>query len=151
MIKLIASCAWVCLLTAGASFATVSMKLDHQAAAASVSDSSGEAAEYKKLPVINVPMIADGAVQGYVVAELGYTYNQALMKEAVPPDVYLLDEAFRKIYSDTTLDFRHLEKYDVDGLTKDLAQKVNQRLHANVVKDVLLQELNFFPKSDISR
>ncbi|MGP8233443.1 MAG: hypothetical protein ACLQL2_12395 [Methylovirgula sp.] len=151
MIKLIASCAWICLLTAGASFATVSMKLDHQAAAVPASDSSGTAIEYKKLPVINVPMIADGAVQGYVVAELGYTYNQNLMKDALAPDVYLLDEAFRKIYSDTSLDFHHLEKYDVNGLTNELAQKVNQRLHANVVKDVLVQELNFFQKGDVSR
>ncbi len=151
MIKLIASCAWICLLTAGASFATVSMKLDNPATTAPASDSSGEAVEYKKLPVINVPMIADGIVQGYVVAELGYTYNQNLVREALPPDVYVLDEAFRKIYSDTTLDFHHLEKYDVNGLTKELVQKVNQRLHANVVKDVLIQELNFFQKSDISR
>ncbi len=150
MIKLIASCAWICLLTAGASFAMVSMKFDHQTAAPAT-DSSGQTLEYKKLPVINVPMIADGAVQGYVVAELGYTYNQSLVKEALLPDVYLLDETFRKIYSDTTLDFRHLEKYDVNTLTKELAQKVNQRLQAEVVKDVLVQELNFFPKSDILR
>jgi flagellar basal body-associated protein FliL len=150
MIKLIASCAWVCLLTAAAGYATTFVKLDH--AAASVPEEAPPGAmEYKKLPPINVPMIADGAVQGYVVAELGYTYTQNLSKAPVPPDVYLLDEAFRTIYSDTTLDFHHLERYDVSGLTKKLVARVNQRLHMPVVKDVLVQELNFFPKSDVFR
>ena len=106
--------------------------------------------EYKKLPAISIPMIADGAVQGYVVAELGYTYDQNA-KAPVPPDAYLLDETFRKVYSDTTIDFRHLEKYDVNGMTRDLAQRVNQRLHAAVVKDVLVQAMNFVPKSDIPK
>jgi flagellar basal body-associated protein FliL len=151
MIKLIASCAWVCLLTAAAGYATIFMKLDHAAASVPADKPQGEALEYKKLTPINVPMIADGAVQGYVVAQLGYTYNQNLAKLTVPPDVYLMDEAFRKIYADTTLDFHHLERYDVNGLTRQLAQRVNDRLHMTVVKDVLVQELNFFPKSDISR
>ena len=150
MIKLIASCAWVCLLTAAAGYATTFLKLD-RAAASAPEESAPGAMEYKKLPPINVPMIADGAVQGYVVAELGYTYTQDLSKAAVPPDVYLADEAFRKIYSDTTLDFHHLERYDVNGLTVALADRVNQRLHAKIVKDVLVQGLNFFPRSDVFR
>jgi flagellar basal body-associated protein FliL len=150
MIKLIASCAWVCLLTAAAGYSAVFIKLDHAAASAPEASAPG-AMEYKKLPPINVPMIADGAVQGYVVAELGYTYTPDLSKAPVPPDVYLLDEAFRTIYADTTLDFHHLERYDVNGLTRKLAQRVNQRLHMPVVKDVLVQELNFFPKSDVLR
>ena len=150
MIKLIASCAWVCLLTAATGYGMIFVKLSHAAASAPEESAPG-ALEYKKLAPINVPMIADGAVQGYVVAELGYTYTQDLSKAPVPPDVYILDEAFRTIYSDTTLDFHHLERYDVNGLTRKLVLRVNQRLHVPVVKDVLVQELNFFPKSDISR
>jgi hypothetical protein len=151
MIKLIASCVWICLLTASAGYATIFLKPGHAVASVPEDKPQGEALEYNKLPPINVPMIADGAVQGYVVAELGYTYNKNMSKLTVPPDVYLLDEAFRKIYSDTTLDFHHLERYDVNGLTKQLAQRVNDRLHMIVVKDVLVQELNFFPKSEVLR
>ena len=36
-------------------------------------------------------------------------------------------------------------------MTKDLAQRVNQRLHAAVIKDVLVQAMNFVPKSDIPK
>jgi hypothetical protein len=149
MIKLIASCVWICLLTSAAAYAAIFVNGIH-AAAPPPKEQSSPAMEYKKLPAISIPMIADGAVQGYVVAELGYTYDQNA-KAPVPPDAYLLDETFRKVYSDTTIDFRHLEKYDVNGMTRDLARRVNQRLHAAVVKDVLVQAMNFVPKSDIPK
>ncbi|HEY0145688.1 MAG TPA: hypothetical protein VGB93_05970 [Methylovirgula sp.] len=149
MIKLIASCVWICLLTSAAAYAAIFVTGFH-AVAPPPKEQSSPAMEYKKLPAISIPMIADGAVQGYVVAELGYTYDQNA-KASIPPDAYLLDETFRKVYSDTTLDFRHLEKYDVNGMTKDLARRVNERLHAAVVKDVLVQAMNFVPKSDIPK
>jgi flagellar basal body-associated protein FliL len=150
MIKLIASCVWICLLTSAAAYAAIFLSGYHAAAPPPKEQSSSPAMEFKKLPAISIPMIADGAVQGYVVAELGYTYDQNV-KAPIPPDAYLLDETFRKVYSDTTLDFRHLEKYDVNAMTRDLARRVNQRLHAAVVKDVLVQALNFVPKSDIPK
>ena len=149
MIKLIASCVWICLLTSAAAYAAIFVNGISRRARRRKSNRA-PAMEYKKLPAISIPMIADGAVQGYVVAELGYTYDQNA-KAPIPPDAYLLDETFRKVYSDTTLDFRHLEKYDLNGMTKDLAQRVNQRLHAAVVKDVLVQAMNFIPKSDIPK
>jgi hypothetical protein len=150
MIKLIASCVWISLLTSAAAYATIFVSGIHAVSPPPKEQSSSPAMEYKKLPAISIPMIADGAVQGYVVAELGYTYDQNA-KAPIPPDAYLLDETFRKVYSDTTIDFRHLEKYDVNGMTRYLAQRVNQRLHAAVVKDVLVQAMNFVPKSDIPK
>ncbi len=150
MIKLIASCVWICLLTSAAAYATIFVSGSHAVAPPLKEQDASPAMEFKKLPPISIPMIADGAVQGYVVAELGYTYDQNA-KTPIPPDAYLLDETFRKVYSDSKLDFRHLEKYDVNGMTKDLAQRVNQRLHAAVVKDVLVQAMNFVPKSDIPK
>ncbi len=72
-------------------------------------------------------MIANGAVQGYVVVQFGFTETEKAASLPVPPDAFLLDEAFRIIYSDSKLDFHHLERYDVAGLTKQLVQKVNQQ------------------------
>jgi flagellar basal body-associated protein FliL len=149
MIRLVASCVWICLVTAGTGYAAATWKLSH--AEAGAPDHPAEKLQYQKMNPINVPMIADGAVEGYVVAQLGYTYTDNAPRNTVPPEVYLDDEAFRIIYSDPRLDFHHLEKYDVGALTAALVQRVNQRLNANVIKDVLVQELNFVPKSDISK
>ncbi|HLH10392.1 MAG TPA: hypothetical protein VKV77_00775 [Methylovirgula sp.] len=149
MMKVIASCVWISLLTAASAYAAATWKLNHVDVV--VPDHPAEKLQYEKMQPINVPMIAGGAVQGYVVVQLGYTYADNAPRDTIPPEVYLDDEAFRIIYSDPNLDFHHLEKYDVGALTAALVQKVNQRLNAKVIKDVLVQALNFVPKNEISK
>jgi hypothetical protein len=149
MIKLAASCIWICLVTAATGYAVATWKFTR--AEAEAKDHPAEKIQYEKLHPINVPMIADGVVQGYVVAQLGFTYVDGAPRDTVPPEVYLLDEAFQTIYSDPKLDFHRLQKYDVAGLTAALVQKTNQRLKGNIVKDVLVQELNFISKGEISK
>lgn len=101
----------------------------------------------EKTRVINVPMIANGAVQGFIVAQFAYTVDPKIAKTVnVQPDVFILDEAFRKIYTDDHLDFLHLEKYDLGALTKYLVQATNKRLGAELVRDVLVQDFSFVAK-----
>jgi flagellar basal body-associated protein FliL len=151
MIKLVISCVWVCFVTAAAGYAAAMWKLDHVEVAAKPAAGS-EKIEYKKTRPLNVPIIGKGNVAGYVVAQFGYTLSAENAKDlSVPPEVFLLDEALQTLYSDEKLDFRHLERYDVAGLTKTLVQKVNQRLGKEVLKDVLVEELNFVAKEDIPK
>jgi hypothetical protein len=82
----------------------------------------------KKTTPTNVPMIANGIVEGYIVAQFIYLADAQNLKElSVPPDDFIADEAFRALYSGQ-VDFNHLQKYDLQSLTKALAQKINQRL-----------------------
>lgn len=150
MIKLIVSCVWICFLTVAAGYAAALWKLEHVEAAAT--PAAVEKVEYKKTRPINVPIIAKGKLAGYVVAQFGYTLLTENAKElTVPPEVFLLDEAFQTLYGDEKLDFHHLERYDVAGLTKVLVQKVNHRLDKEIIKDVLVEELNFVAKEDIAK
>jgi len=150
MIKLVASCVWICFVTVAAGYAAAMWKLEHLEAAAKTV--APEKIEYKKTRPINVPIIAKGRLAGYVVAEFGYTLLAENAKElAVPPEVFLLDEAFQTLYADDKLDFHHLERYDVAGLTKSLVHKVNNRLNKEIIKDVLVEELNFVAKEDIPK
>ncbi|MGB8279260.1 MAG: hypothetical protein WCF20_15190 [Methylovirgula sp.] len=148
MIKLIASCLWICLITATAAYAAATWKLQAEAA---IPAPNVEKLQYHKSGTLNVPMIANGAVQGYVVVEFGFTETEKAANLPVPPDAFLLDEAFRIIYSDPKLDFHHLEKYDVAGLTKALVQTVNRRLNEDAIKEVLVEEINFVSSKEISR
>jgi hypothetical protein len=108
--------------------------------------------QLEKTRVLNVPMIAGGAIRGFVVAQFNYTVDATKAKSvSVAPDVFLLDEAFRTIYTDDHLDFMHLEKYDVNGLTKHLVTATNQRLGAEVVRDVLIQDFTFISKEENER
>ncbi|HEY5226566.1 MAG TPA: hypothetical protein VIJ06_07230 [Methylovirgula sp.] len=148
MIRLFASCIWICLVTAGAGYAAAAWKLQAGIAAAAP---HVEKLQYHKTKVLNVPMIANGAVQGYVVVQFGFTETANAAAFPVPPDAFLLDEAFRLIYSDPTLDFRHLEKYDIAKFTHELVQKVNRRLNEDAIKEILVEEINFVSSRDISR
>lgn len=150
MIKLVVSCVWICFVTVAAGYTAALWKLDH--AEAAVKAAPPEKIEYKKTRPLNVPIIAKGRLAGYVVAQFGYTLVADNAKElGVPPEAFLLDEAFQALYSDDKLDFHHLEKYDVASLTKSLAQKVNHRFNKEILKDVLVEELNFVAKEDIPK
>ncbi len=95
-------------------------------------------------------MIADGKVQGYVIAVLVFTADAKLMHTLpVPPNSFVVDEAFRQIYSDPALDFRKLAKYDITKRLAEVRAKVNERLGGDVVKDVLVDEINFVAKREV--
>ena len=109
-----------------------------------------EGLQYQKLAPINIPMIAEGKVQGYVIAVLVFTADAKLMHTLpVPPNAFVVDEAFRQIYADPTIDFRKLAKYDINKRLAEIRAKVNERLGAEVVKEVLVDELNFVAKREV--
>jgi hypothetical protein len=151
MLKLILSGIWVCVVTLGSSYAATWWKVSHSAPVVH-EEIVVAGIEYKKTKMINVPMIADGAVQGYIMAQFVFTAEAAALKKVtVQPEVFLQDEAFRALYSDEKLDFRHLEKYDITKLTKTLAKKVNERISMELVKEVLIQEFNYVSKDDMKK
>ena len=109
----------------------------------------GRATEARKTHEINVPRIKDGAVKGYAVMLLSYTVDlSALRSAAMAPDSILVDEAFRYVYNDDTIDFDHLDRFDLAKMSKALARAVNARVKADVVVDVGVQEFTYAPISE---
>jgi hypothetical protein len=147
MIRLLITGIWICTVMAGAIYAGAAWKAGTPLVA---SNQPLEGLEHKKTRPISVPMIADGALQGYIMAQFVYTIDAKTAKKlAVPPDVFLLDEAFRAIYGDEKLDFRRLERFDLTTLTRSLHERVNGRLNADMIKDVLVQEFNYVSLADV--
>jgi hypothetical protein len=137
---------WVLIVALGATYASAYFDSTRKP----VSEQTvASAVQAEKTRVINVPMIANGAVQGFIVAQFGYTVDSAMMKKvSVSPEVFILDEAFRTLYSDDHLDFTHIEKYDITKLTTHLVQATNERLGSNVVKAILIQDFTYFSKQE---
>jgi hypothetical protein len=108
-----------------------------------------KATEARKTHEINVPRIKDGAVKGYAVMLLSYTVDLGAMKTAaMAPDSILVDEAFRYVYNDNTIDFDHLDRFDFARMSKTIVQAVNARVKGDVVVDVGVQEFTYAPISD---
>ena len=103
---------WITLVALGSTLGAATF-LSRKPAPASAEAATGPL-ESDKTRVLNVPMIADGAVKGFVSVQLAFTMEAAVAKSApVSPALYLTDEAFRTLYSDPNFDFRHLERYDL--------------------------------------
>ena len=141
MIRLVLVGLWVLAVTIAAVHAGMAWRTPTGAAAA---DPYMPGLDYVKTEPISVPVIADGAVAGYVVAQLVYTVDAEIKRKLpVPLDVFLLDEAFRTIFADERIDFRHLERYDLGELTAAIAANVNARFTVALVREVLIGQVNF--------
>ncbi len=140
---------WVLVVALGTSYAVATFAVPSRGGDAAVKAAT---LQVEKTRVLNVPMIAGGEIRGFIVAQFNYTVDSAKVKTlGVTPDVFLLDEAFRTIYTDDKLDFLHLEKYDINGFTKHLVEATNRRLGVEVVHDVLIQDFTFISKEENER
>jgi len=141
MIKTLFIGIWACLVTLGASYGAshwMQTRANQAAAPAIV------ASESRKTKEINIPIIRDGAVKGYVVTQLSYVVDLAVARTlATPPDSFVVDEAFQYIYGDEKIDFAHLDRLELDKMTQALTLKVNMRLRANVITEMGVLECNF--------
>lgn len=150
MIRLVLAGLWVCILTAGTSYAVAYWK--ENGSALSTKEEYLEGLQHLKTRVLSVPMVENGAVQGYIVARFAYTVEgKTLHQLAVPPEPYVVDEAFRRIYADERLDFRKLARYDLSILTAAIKQRVNERMQADVVQDVLIEDFNYVSREEFQR
>ncbi len=97
-----------------------------------------------------MPIIGEGTVQGYMVAQFVFTVDATALKEMkINPEVYLLDEAFKTIYANEQINFQNMKKQDLPLLAKRLGDNVNKRLGAEIVQDVLIDQLAYIPKKDV--
>lgn len=149
MIKWIAVAIWMPFATLASAYGT------HQILSGQIPGQPGNESrigglDYESIRPVNVPMIADGALQGYVVAKLVFTADaDELRNLSVPPHPFLVDEAFRALYADRSLDFKHLERYDLDALTLNLKIATNKRIGKDIIQDILVEEFNYFSKEDV--
>ena len=146
MIKMILVAIWCSAMVAAGGFgAEYVMKMK----AAKENAKPEIALETRKTRELNVPIIRDGAVKGYVVVQLNYVVDlEAAKKLPAAPDPFVIDETFQYIYGDEKIDFAHLDKLDLGKMTEQLIQRVNTRLRANVITDMGVIECNFLVNSE---
>ena len=150
MIRLVLAGLWVCILTAGTSYGVAYWKENGSLLPAK--DEYLEGLQYQKTRALSIPMVEGGSVQGYIVARFVYTVEgRTLHQLTVPPEPFVVDEAFRRIYADDKLDFRKLARYDLSILTTAIKQRVNERMQTDVVQDVLVEDFNYVSKDEFQQ
>jgi len=141
MIKIIFVACWAALIAISSGFAIAHFR---EQSGKRPSDTAAPKLETRKTKEINVPKIRDGAVKGYVVAQLSYVVNAAAMeKSPLSPDSFVVDEIFKYLYDDETIDFDHLDKFDLRKMTSTLVERINRRLKIDAVSEIGIQEFTF--------
>src|SRR5262245_9878180 len=88
---------WACAASLGAAYGVIHWKQNQSGA-----EGEHEAIKLQEVrsKAINVPIIADGTVQGYIIAQFVFTVDSKIMHDMpINPEAYLLDEAFKTIYA----------------------------------------------------
>jgi hypothetical protein len=148
MIKLIVSAIWICAITLASSYVAASWKT--QGTIAPTGEETLTGLNYTKTVPINVPILVSGTVAGYVVAQFVYTADAVtLNKLSVPPDPFILDEAFRSIFADEHIDFAHLERFDIKSLSEQIRKDVNTRFGTDLIQDMLVEQFTFVSKDEV--
>jgi hypothetical protein len=152
MVRLILSGFWVCLVALASCYGAVYWQTSAHTAPATAEDTAGhpQAIESIRTRMISVPVIGEGTIHGYVMAQFVFNVDAAVSKRLpVKADMILLDEAFKTIYAGEAIDFRHFKKQDLSLLSKGIADSANKRFGVHLVEDVLIQELNYIPKDQV--
>jgi flagellar basal body-associated protein FliL len=147
MLKLVAIGIWVILVTAGA---TAASTFFGRASGAGTPAAEDRGVEQISSDLMSVPVIRGGDVTGYVILQLSFAADRAMLeRKKTEPLPFMKDAAFRIIFTSTDVDFRRLRPGDLDRLTKAIAQEANARLGEDLVREVLLQQVNYVRKEDI--
>lgn len=149
MKKLLLGGVWVCAVTSASVYFA---SWNAGGATAPAEGAYLQGIDYVKTRQITVPRISDGKIQGYVIARFVFTVDaQAVRQLAVPPEVFIVDEAFRVIYGDDNLDFENLQKVDLSGLMQMITDRVNERVQPDLVEETLVEQFDYVPYSSIER
>jgi flagellar basal body-associated protein FliL len=139
---------WVCVVALGSSYFFAQMRSSSSAHEPSAEE--GEAIEFIKTDMVSVPIIKAGKVQGYLVAQLSFAVSKGeIAKLPFEPMPYLVDIAYRTLYENSVVDFSELRPQDLTSLAKKITEGANTKLGAEIVKDVLMNEINYVPRDEV--
>jgi hypothetical protein len=149
MLKIVLLGMWLIAVTAGAVAGSGYL--------ASMTKSGSETAavadmgvEDVKADMTSVPMVRGGEVVGYLIVQLSFAVDKAVREEIkIEPLPFVNDAAFRVIFGSSATDFRRITRADIEQITNEITDEVNARVGKKLVRNTLVQQLNFVRREDI--
>ncbi|MEP7453710.1 hypothetical protein [Phyllobacterium sp. SB3] len=144
MIRIAVIGLWICAVALGSLYFAVK-----QNSATAAVTSQPQLLDDGKTEVFSIPIIIDGAVQGYVVTQLIYTLDSAVKASVkVPVASFINDEIFRQFYGHYS-DVKDVQKVKFDDVKQTIIDGVNARFLQPLVKDLLVQQFNYISSKEI--
>ncbi|MBO0903596.1 hypothetical protein [Jiella sonneratiae] len=149
MIKLIGIGVWAAVVALGSSYVMASVFAPAPAQEVKKDPTYFDGLDYKSTDSVTIPMISDETIKGYILARFVYTIDGTIGNTLkVPPDPFILDEVFRRMYSTDSFDFEHPEKFDLTALTTSIRDSVNQRFGMELLHELLVEQFDYISKKD---
>lgn len=148
MIKFIVATLWICAVTVGSVFYSFQAAGARNDAAPAKPLLGG--LDYVNTDIITVPYMRDARVEGYFLAKLVFTAEPAaLAKLSVPATVIITDEVYSYLFANPQIDLSDRKALDLDAFRASLRDSINKRVDSDLVKDVLVEQIDFLSKDDI--
>jgi hypothetical protein len=148
MIKVATVGIWICAVAFGSLYFATQYRAGAATPQADKASYFGGFDSVKTDP-INVPVIVDGAVQGYVISQLVYVIDTRVRSELkVPAGIFINDEIFRLFYGAYS-NTRDIEKVKFDSLRQRIIDAVNQRIGKPVVHDILVSQFSYLTADEV--
>jgi hypothetical protein len=148
VIKFIAAAIWICAATLGAVF--YSFQAAGERGVGETPKPMLGGLDYVKTDVISVPLLRDSKIDGYFLTKLVYTVEPAEIKKlSIPAEALMTDQVYSYLYANPQIDFTKKENLDLDAFRKAIRDTVNTRVGAELIHDVLIDQVNFLTKDEI--
>lgn len=148
MIKLAAAAVWICIVTLGAvfwSFQSAGARPDQAPPPPMLGG-----LDYVRTEMVSVPVLKDGRVDGYFLTRLVYTIEPSMLARlSVPLDALLMDETYSYVFGNPGLDFVGHKSIDLDAYRKGLRERINARIGAELIHEVMVEQVDFMSKDEI--
>ncbi len=148
MIKLVGTGIWVCIVTLASvyfSVQTANKKPETETVPAFLGG-----LETVRGEIISVPILRGGGVEGYFLTRLSFTADpKYLSKLTVPASQLVTDALYTELVGNTTIDFSHLDQFDIPTFKENVKVALNKRIGEEVFHDVVIEQIDFLSKADI--
>jgi hypothetical protein len=148
MIKLVGTGIWVCVVTLASVYFSV-QAANEQPETEKVPDFLG-GLETVRGEIISVPILRSGGVEGYFLTRLSFTADPKFLgKLTIPASQLVTDALYTELVGNTTIDFAHLDEFDIPTFKENVKVALNKRIGEEVFHDVVIEQIDFLSKADI--
>ncbi|MGB3502513.1 MAG: hypothetical protein WBA44_12885 [Mesorhizobium sp.] len=149
MIRFVVAAIWICGVTLGSIYYSFSSSNENPASPQKSAEFFG-GLDYVKTDILSIPVVAEGAVQGYFIGRFVYAADQKrLAAMTVPTEALVVDEVFTYLYSNPMINFVDAKKIDINAFRTNLRDAVNRRVGEELLKDVMIEQVDFLSKDEI--
>ena len=148
MLKLIITGIWVAAVTLGSVYFSIQMS--------TAPDPALDEAKKKAVQtlvrgeVVTYPVIAQGRVEGYFLARTSFVADKTKLADiTLPVPEMLTDEMYTELVGDKVIRVGDNRNFDLKAFKDRVKQALNQKLGAEVVLDVVVEQIDYVTKEEI--